>query len=108
MTPESVLGSRRPGPRTGMLDAGSLNQLLTPGEIRTERRGGGISNLAFYDGKLSAMWLCLHGHAATGLEVGRQLSKRRRRELGDDVGDLSGNSWSSSFFLTWFNCLCHD
>jgi hypothetical protein len=49
-----------------MLDAGFLNQHLPPGEIRTERRGSGISNLAFYDGKLSVMWLCLHGHAATG------------------------------------------
>jgi len=79
MMPESVLGSRRPRLRTGVLDASSLNWLLPPKEIRTERRVSGISNRTFYDGKLSVMWLCLHGHADTGLEVVRQLSKRRRR-----------------------------
>lgn len=79
ITPDSVLGSQRPRPRTGVLDAGSLNQLLPPGEIRTERRGSGISNRTSYDGKLSVMWLCHHGHADTGLDVVRQLSKRRQR-----------------------------
>jgi hypothetical protein len=47
MAPESVLDHGQLSPRTGMLDADSLNQHLPPGEIRTERRGSGISNLAF-------------------------------------------------------------